>query len=81
MDQTIINTREDLDAIEGTPEYDNFIIYLKGSMTRKIDIQVYPDDYNQPEYSGEKLEPIWEDLEDLSIIERFGFTKTSIKKL
>ena len=73
--KTIINTREDLDAIAGTPEHDEFMNMLKGSMTRKQNIQVYPDGYNQPDYDGEKLEPIWETIEDLSIIQRFGFTK------
>jgi hypothetical protein len=73
--KTIINTREDLDAIVGTPEHEQFMQILKGSMTRKQNIQVYPEGYNQPDYQGEKLEPIWEDVEDLSMIERFGFTK------
>jgi len=71
----IINTREDLDAIVGTPEHEQFMQLLKGSMTRKQNIQVYPEGYNQPDYQGEKLEPIWTDVEDLSMIERFGFTK------
>jgi hypothetical protein len=73
--KTIINTREDLDAIAGTPEHEQFMQILKGSMTRRQNIQVYPDGYSQPDYQGEKLEPIWEDVEDLSMIERFGFTK------
>jgi hypothetical protein len=73
----IINTRQDLDEIVGTPEYDQFMEYLKGSMTRKEDKQVYPEDYNTPEYAGEVLEPIWEDVEDLSTIKRFKFTKKS----
>lgn len=73
--KTIINTREDLDAIIGTPEHEQFMQLLKGSMTRKQNIQVYPEGYNQPDYQGEKLEPIWTDIEDLSMIERFGFTK------
>lgn len=77
--KTIINTREDLDAIVGTPEHDEFMAILKGSMIRKQNIQVYPDGYNQPDYEGEKLEPIWENVEDLSLIERFGFTKGDFK--
>lgn len=70
-----INTREDLDAIANTEEYLFFIAKLKGSMTRKQDIQVYPENYNMPEYVGPRLEPIWNDVEDFSTIERFGFTK------
>jgi len=73
--KTIINTREDLDAIAGTPEHEQFMQMLKGSMTRNQNIQVYPEGYNQPDYQGEKLFPVWEGVEDLSIITRFGFTK------
>ena len=76
MVSVVINTREDLDAIAGTPEHAEFMQALKGSMTSKQDTQVYPDGYNQPGYEGPKLEPIWEDVEDLSTIERFGFTKS-----
>lgn len=76
MLSNVINTREDLDAIAGTPEHAQFMLYLKGSMTRKQDVQVYPENYNQPDYEGSTLEPIWQDIEDLSIIERFGFQKS-----
>lgn len=77
--KTVINTREDLDALQGTKEYDDFMQILKGSMLRKQDIQAYPEGYNQPDYQGEKLLPIWEEVEDLSIITRFGFTKNDFK--
>ena len=77
--KTVINTREDLDALIGTKEYDDFMQILKGSMTKRIDVQVYPDGYNQPDYAGEKLSPIWEDVEDLSIISRFDFKKADFK--
>ena len=79
LSKTVINTREDLDAIQDTPEYDEFMASLKGSMTRKQDVQVYPNGYGMPDYEGEKLEPIWQDVEDLSTIERFGFTKEDFK--
>ena len=77
--KTVINTREDLDAVKGTAEYDAFMQILKGSMLRKQDIQVYPEGYNQPDYEGDKLLPVWEEVEDLSIISRFGFTKDDFK--
>ena len=79
--KTVINTREDLDAIAGTPEHEQFMQMLKGSMTRNQNIQVHPEGYNQPDYSGEKLEPIWEVVENLSIIQRFGFTKADFENL
>ena len=77
--KTVINTREDLDALQGTKEYDDFMQILKGSTLRKQDIQVYPEGYNQPDYQGDKLLPVWEEVEDLSIITRFGFTKADFK--
>jgi hypothetical protein len=79
LSKIIINTREDLDAVEGTPEYAEFMTFLKGSMTRKQNVQVYPEGYGQPGYEGLTLEPIWEDVEDLSTIERFGFTKADFE--
>jgi hypothetical protein len=77
----IINTREDLDSTEGTVEYFNFIQYLIGSTINNVDSQIYPENYNQPDHAGEKLEPIWQDVEDLSIVERFGFTKEELIKI
>lgn len=70
-----INSREDLDSLQGTPEYDKFMELLKGSMTIKQDIAVYPDGYGSPDYEGEKINPVWTDIEDLSMIKRFGFSK------
>lgn len=70
-----INTREDLDAIQGKPEHTEFMQFLKGTMTRKQDVAEYPADYIEPDYDGPQVDPIWESIEDLSTIERFGFVK------
>lgn len=70
----VINTRADLDAIAGTPQHTEFMRALKGSMTLKQNVQVYPEGYGQPGYEGPTLEPIWEFVEDLSTITAFGFT-------
>jgi hypothetical protein len=75
MAQNLINTRADLDAIAGTQAHSDFMSYLAGTMTRKQNTQTYPAGYGTPEYTGETLEPIWEDVEDLSTIESFGFVK------
>jgi hypothetical protein len=48
---------------------------LKGSMTRRENQAVYPDNYNDPDYDGPAVEPVWVDVEDMSTIERFGFGK------
>ena len=72
----VINTREDLDVLTGTPKHDEFMSYLKGSMTRKVDTAIYPDGYGKPDYTGGLVIPAWTDVQDLSVIERFGFTAT-----
>lgn len=48
---------------------------LKGSIMRRQNVAEYPEGYGAPEYDGPAIEPIWEDVEDLTTIERFGFTK------
>ena len=77
MQSPLINTREDLDAIkESNPQtYSEFMQKLKGSMTRRTNTAVYPEGYGQPGYEGPVVDPVWEDVEDLSAIEQFGFTK------
>jgi len=77
----IINTRADLNAIEGTDEHTAFIAKLKGSMTKTVNVAIYPDNYNDPEYDGEEITPIWEDQADHSVIESFGFTASEINAL
>jgi hypothetical protein len=78
MASAVINTRADLDAIQGTPEHAEFIAKLKGSMTRRQDTAVRPDNYGSPEYEGEVIPPVWEDVEDLTTIAMFGFTKEEL---
>ena len=76
LHKTIINTRADLDAIAGTPVHAEFMTFLRGTMTRKQDVAVRPEGYGQPDYEGEVIEPVWEDVEDLSTIAAFGFVKS-----
>ena len=81
MASPLINTRADMDSIAGTPEHAAFIASLKGSMTQRHDDAVYPEGYGQPGYAGPAVDPVWVDSEDLSTIERFGFTKDEILAL
>lgn len=74
----IINTREDLEALKGTEQYTEFINSLKGSMIHKVNVAEYPENYGTPEYTGEVVEPIWEEVENLDTITRFGFTKEEL---
>ncbi len=57
----IVNTRVDLDAISGTPEYDGFMSMLRGSLWR-----LEKDDTARA----------WIAVEDNSTIERFGFSRS-----
>ena len=57
------------------------IALLKGSMTLRRNVAVYPEGYGQTGYEGPAIEAVWEDVEDLSTIERFGFTKAEILAL
>lgn len=56
----VINTRDDLDAIVGTPGHDEFLAVLRGSLWR-----LQKDDQAQA----------WVAVEDNATIERFGFVR------
>ena len=75
----IINTREDLDSIAGTPEHAQFMELLRGSMLRTIDSAVRPESYFMPDYNGEIIEPVWEQIEDFTTIGLFGFQKSDFE--
>lgn len=79
MASVVINTRADLDAVVGTAQHAEFMARLKGSMTRREDQAEYPDNYSDPDYDGPTIEPVWVDVEDLTTIERFGFTKADFE--
>lgn len=62
----MINTREDLDNIKGTIEYNNFIKLLEGSIFR---------------LEKDNINKTWKVIEDLSTIEKFGFSKEDFKNI
>lgn len=67
----VINTKQDLmNLVELNPqEALKQIEYLRGSTVKTVDVQVYPEDLNEP-----KPEPIFEQQEDLSTLNSFGLT-------
>lgn len=75
FNKKIVNSREDLDSIARTEGHAQFMQLLKGSMSYKKNVAVYPSNYGTPAYNGPVIDPVFEDVEDLSTIERFGFTK------
>lgn len=60
MQSAVINNREDLDAVVGTPMHDTFMDMLAGSLWR-----LEKDDAAQT----------WRAIEDNSTIERYGFSR------
>jgi len=60
MAYTVINTREDLDAITGTPEHDAFMATLRGTLWR----------LEKDDDAG-----VWRAVEDNTTITRFGFSR------
>lgn len=81
--KVIIQTRADLDSLKGTQHYTDFIDLLKGSMTKRVCVTEYPEGYNYDLKEGEEgyLPLEFADVEDLSVIESFGFTKEDILKM
>jgi len=77
MRQTI-NSRADLESLRGSPEFAAAIRDLAGSMTIRMNVAEYPEGYGDPEYEGPEVDPIWQDQEDLTTIERFEFTKQEL---
>ncbi|NIJ40353.1 hypothetical protein FHS78_000623 [Parvibaculum indicum] len=70
----IINTRADLDALKGTPEYLDAMQAIAGTLETTMDTAVYPDGYNEPGYSGAAVEPVWTSVETLDTIQHLGFS-------
>lgn len=77
----VINSREDLDSLAGTPRHAEFISLLKGSMVQRRNQADYPEGYGQSGYTGPEVAADWVDVEDLSTIERFGFTRAEMDAL
>ena len=77
----IVNSREDLDRLkEKDPAaHDEFMARLKASMVRRQNTAVYPENYNQPDYDGPVIDPVWDEVEDLREIKSFGFTKADFE--
>jgi hypothetical protein len=80
MEFPVVNTRGDLDALTGTQQHAEFIANMKGSMITLRNVAIYPDDYGRTRQAGDVgyIAPDWQDVEDLSAIERFGFSKSEI---
>ena len=69
----IINTRADLDALKGTPDYLPALRAIAGTMDTTVNTAEYPEGYGNPGYIGPSIEPTWTTTETLETIHRLGF--------
>lgn len=78
---SIVNSRADLDRLEKTDPaaHAEFMSHLKGTMLRRQNVAAYPENYNQADYDGPVIEPVWEEVEDLREIKAFNFTKADFE--
>lgn len=81
MPSPLINTREDLDAIQGTPQHAEFLRYLVGTLTTKTDVAVRPEGYGQPGYTGPVIEALWQEVDNPTAATRFGYTPDEVRAL
>jgi hypothetical protein len=79
----IIQTRADLDAIQGTQEHADFIQLLKRSLSKKVCTTIYPDGYDNTLQEGDigYIPLAFAFVENLEEVSRFGFTKAEILAL
>lgn len=74
-----VRTREDYEALIDADKQ-VFRELLAGTIAKQRDIAVYQDEYNWELQEGDEgyIAPILEDYEDVSTIQRFGFTKAEV---
>jgi hypothetical protein len=74
----IINSRADLEALQGTPNWLPALRALRGTCTIRTDVAIYPAGYGMPGYNGETVEPQWQDVAHIAALDRFGLTQPQL---
>jgi hypothetical protein len=72
-----VRTRFDYELLS-EEDQTTFKGYLKGTIDRQTDVQIYPEGYwnlKLKEGDAGYLPEILEDIKDFTVIERFGFTE------
>jgi len=67
-----LNTRADLEALRGTPDYVEALKLLRGSMVALVNVAAYPEGYVDPGYDGPVIEPVWQEIESLEALDLIG---------
>lgn len=73
-----LNTRADLEALRGTPDYVEALRMLKGSMVALVNVATYPEGYVDPSYDGPVIEPVWEEIESLEALDLIGIGREEL---
>ena len=78
-----INSRKDVEAQRGTPQYAETVSWLKGSLTRKGDTQTYPEGYDRTLKPGDAgyIAPVIGDIPDDTTAIRLGFTRAEVEAM
>ena len=78
----LFNTKQDiiLAMAQNKDAALSFLRLLKGSTVKRVNIQTYPEDYDQSLQEGDEgyLPPVIEELEDLSTINSFELSVNEI---
>jgi hypothetical protein len=69
----IINTRADLEALKGTPDYLPALRTIAGTIEMTVNTAEYPEGYVDVGYNGPEIEPTWTKVETLETIHLLGF--------
>lgn len=71
-----IATRSDLETLRGTPAYNQFLDLLRGTLTTRTDVQVYPAGYDSSLQIGSLgyLPPVWEERPTPEVAAKYGLT-------
>lgn len=75
----IVNSRDDLDALRGGPAYLDALLALRGAARVLIDIAEYPANYSAGDYDGPVIEPLWQERQDTSALDKIGVTLEEIE--
>lgn len=76
-----VKTRADYELLNDEDKI-VFKKYIKGTISREVDIQSYPANYfdNQKKEGDEGfIAPIFKETEDMTVANRFGFTKQELE--
>jgi hypothetical protein len=70
-----INCSADLEALRGTPAFADALVQLAGALVTKTNIATYPASYQDADYSGPAIAPVWHYSLDNAVLARLVMTR------